>query len=178
VALDLAAVMVSAGVGAAAGYLAGRTGKWQDDGKRRRAVATLLLLELRSLDNQLRQLEKATDPGFVLMDPLVNIFDAFQADLVLFDTQAMASALLLRGLVHDIELYLSRAREPAAGEGEQRRRNFQVQVKARLSLQSVIQVREALLRNGAEDDWRREPLRRFKWPDLPELPPSPFRDEE
>jgi hypothetical protein len=174
---DLAGGITGALTGAIAGFLFAWVRKGQDDSKRRKAVATAQHIELRSLDAQLRVLDGLPNPSRADLEPLVRTFDMFAADLVLFDARAVASLLSLRNAVRQVEMNILELRRVEIQTApDPRRGNFdwQVRVAARRALSAIPDVQRALLRNGAavSPAGRLEPPCSF--PDLPEMPPSPF----
>jgi len=174
---DLGGAVMGALAGAIAGYLSALARRGQEDRKRRNAVATAQHIELRLLDLQLRVLNDLPNPSRVNLEPLVKTFDTFAADLVLFDKQAVASLLGLREAVRQVEMEikeLQRVEIPAANDPRRDKFDWQVRLAARRALSAIPDVQRGLLRNGADVSPAEHREALYSFPDLPEIPPSPF----
>lgn len=86
------------------GYWAGGLRRAQEDRKRRKAVASALLFELRPLERQLRtraEHSHAAESTVVIAMP---VYDRFVTDLILFSPETLHTLLELRAFVRDLEL--------------------------------------------------------------------------
>jgi hypothetical protein len=91
-------------VSVAFGYWAGGLRRAQDDRKRRKAVATALLFELRLLERMLRTRAEHTAAAESTVQISMPVYDQFAGELLLFSPDAVHTLMELREFVRDIEL--------------------------------------------------------------------------
>jgi len=166
-------VVISALLGAIAGLMSSRLGQILDDRKRRQKVATVLYVELRSLDTQLRRMVELGSPIFFRMRPAVEMLDAFATDLVLFDVSTIASLLNARAFAKDIESTQNANRDISPENELVGVLNRGIDRKARMALEEVASAAEGLVRSGAKPGGDDRPRRWDRDASAP-LPRSPF----
>ena len=143
----------------ALGYWAGGLRRSQEDRKRRKAVATALLFELRPLERMLRtraQHESAAESSVQISMP---VYDRFAGELLLFPPDAVHALLELREFVRDLELSAALfANTPGMISGKA---HEYVRAKAAMAANRIPAAKELLERSGGQSpvDWELEYVR-------------------
>jgi hypothetical protein len=132
--------------------------------ERRAALATALLIDLRTIESTLRQFYKLEHPsgarGF-LPSPF---FDRVEHELVIFSASTVARVLAVYTSTRDFFALLSEARsEPVTGDLD-----WAVRCKAGFALQALPDAVEALVADGGEFPPERKVGHVFR-PDLPKV---------
>ena len=152
------------------GFAAGRLGTWRDRQKRRIAVATALLIELRWLERILRRLACHNQAASSTVRPLTDVQDQFQADFILFKPRTLRTLLHLRGMIRDMELSQETLQRIPEAIDDSAHHYFRV--RAIFAAQLIPTLKGMLEREGATapEDW---PVIAV-YPQLPDLPPPAF----
>jgi hypothetical protein len=90
-------------VSASLGFWAGFLKKAQEDSRRRKAIATALLFELRPLERMLRVRAEHTRAAESTVKISMPVYDRFESDIILFPADTVQTLLELRAFVRDIE---------------------------------------------------------------------------
>ncbi len=147
--------------------------EWRDRRRRRQALATALLVELRSLELGLRSIAQTTQPDKAF-GPIAFFFDRARtgalADLSLFGGQTVYEVMKFGGYVRSCQVAHERLKEPGASDSQL---SSDVCTLASYAACRVPLVRGALLKEGAVE--HTDSLPEFaRLPKMPVLPPPSF----
>lgn len=146
-------------VSAAFGYWAGGLRRAQEKRERRKALATVLLSELRPLERMLRMRAVHSHAAESTVTIAMPVYDRFVPDLLLFPPETVHTLLELRAFVRDIELSASQFNARAEVIGV--RAHEYMRGRATMAANVIPRVRVALEAAGGEPpvDWEVETLR-------------------
>ena len=185
--MDIYDKLFGSGLTLLAGYVLWLIQRELQRRERKKDLATVLIQELWSVDWVLRNLygEERASLAYGKL-PMQLLEDARVA--MEFPRPVMFNLLLVRGLCDDIRIVMARSREhyppgdPASdtslSEHDRQlieRRNFNVRAKAGFALQLIPELKRQLIAQGGEWQDDRPATVEVHPPDLPEIPPSPFR---
>lgn len=112
------------------GFWAGFLKQHREDAKKRAAVASALLTELRWLERMLRKMARH-DQASSTVRITPGVYDRFEGELVLFDSDVTAPILHFRAFIRDIETSRENVVSGRAGANEEAHHYFRVKAAAR-----------------------------------------------
>jgi hypothetical protein len=157
-------------VGVIAAYVAGRVHERLDRRRRRTAVASALLYELRLMEANMRDIAKAARPSQMAVAAVpYPMHDALLAELVLFKPATVQAVLNAYGWFRDVRHNIDLVRNGTLDGGPER--DAILQQRARHGAVSVPAAYHALIKEGGT-----EPKGAYLASDDGGfLPPSPFK---
>src|SRR5207237_1654299 len=110
-------------VGALLAYWFSGTQLREERKRRRQALATAILYELRVLDHNLRLLYNDREAGLSLGQVPMHLLAEFGPDMLLFKSTTIHQLLALRGLAQDVQILRENCRNSKPAEVTQARHN-------------------------------------------------------
>ena len=135
---EMQAAIIGAIVGGVTGYAAAFLQAWQERRRRRQALASVLLLELRGVEHLLRSFFK--QPDNLTGDFQADHFDRLDATVFELDGEAARMALSFKHRLDEIRILRSRQGEKLSGK-----RRDTLSVKLYAALCEVSKLKDALL---------------------------------
>ena len=163
---EVQSAVIGALVGGLAGYVAASFQAWQDRRRRRRALASVLLLELRGVEYLLRRM--VAEPDNLTGDFHAHHFDALDATVYELKDDAARLALSFRYRLDEIRKLRTRQAEKLSNQ-----RRHRLLVKLHAAATEVPRLKQALLRSGGLEPPPEE-YREVKEGEQLSLPPRAF----
>jgi hypothetical protein len=174
---DFSSVVVGSFLGATFGIGTKWIEQWREVTRRRKAVATALLVELHSLDGALRMLRASKRPSRSNLQPTSEFFRKARSgelpELLYFEPQTVYEVMKFAGFVNKAKEVLAATRnDPSSAE----KAEYEVRLRASIALSCAGSVKDALIQEGASLPQIRHP-RWYTYPELPDIPPQVFPTE-
>ena len=173
---ELATVALGSLLGALLGAGSKLIEQAQEQKRRRKALATALRVELHSLDSALRAIVTSKAPAAVRVQIASRFFQKARSgdasDVLLFRPQTVYEVMKFAGFVNAVVLARDVVKDaPARAQDE-----YGIRLRAILALEVVESLDESLRKEGGILP-RLGPWKPYKYPTLPQIPPSVFSNE-
>jgi hypothetical protein len=161
--------LVSALLGAIAGFWGARHQSKADLTRQRKAIASAILAELEYIDPTLRIVFNAPNAGALHMGFTLAAMDRFGEHVALFATDTIREVFACAQKLHELREGMEQSYATAiAGASVQPQEHWKIRLRAAFAIRAVNRARIALVREGGEAHSLPPPLAHV-FPELPSI---------